>query len=303
MKYQKIPLTSEQHIQLLRNRNLNIPCEIRATKYLNNVGYYRLTGYMYHLQTRDGNHSFIGEVSFDDIINLYQFDKKLRAIIIEYMERIEVAVKAKLTNKYIISHGFFWYTNDALFANKEIFYNINAEIAETFAEPQEGFLKSFKFNYNSEPSPPSNMALETLTLGKLSRLYKGLSNNAEKVEIATEFNLVSSLLTSWLVYLTNVRNVCAHHSRLWNKKITADRPTIPSRDKFKFNGTMTDDFNTTIYGIISIMNKLLISFNPENHFIFKIEKLIEEYSIDAILMGFPADWKTEAHWYKENVDE
>lgn len=303
MKYPKIPLTTEQHIQLLRDRKLNIPCEIRATKYLNNVGYYRLTGYMYHLQTRDGNHSFIGEVSFDNIINLYQFDKKLRAIIIEYMERIEVAVKAKLTNKYSVNHGFFWYTNDALFANKEIFYNINTEIAETFAEPQEGFLKSFKFNYNSEPSPPSNMALETLTLGKVSRLYKGLNNNAEKVEIANEFNLVSSLLTSWLVYLTNVRNVCAHHSRLWNKKITADRPTIPGRDKFKFNGTMTDDFNTTMYGIISIMNKLLMSFNPENHFILKIEKLIEEYSINAILMGFPEDWKTEAHWYKENVDE
>ena len=143
------------------------------------------------------------------------------------------------------------------------------------------------------------MAFETLTLGKLSRLYKGLNNDAEKVEIASEFNCVSSLLTSWLIYLTNVRNVCAHHSRLWNKKITADRPTIPSREKFKFNGTMTDDFNTTMYGIVSIMNKLLLSFNPENRFILKIENLIEEYSIDATLMGFPADWKTEAHWYKE----
>jgi len=256
---------------------------------------------MYHLQTRDGNHSFISEVSFDNIINLYQFDKKLRAIIIEYMERIEVAVKAKLTNKYSINHGFFWYKNDALFADKEIYYNINTEIAETFVEPQEGFLKSFKFNYKSEPSPPSNMALETLTLGKLSRLYKGLHNNAEKIEIANEFNLVSSLLTSWLVYLTNVRNVCAHHSRLWNKKITADRPTVPGREKFRFNGTMTDDFNTTMYGIISIMNKLLISFNPENRFTLKIENLIEEYSINATLMGFPEDWKTEAHWYKENI--
>lgn len=300
MKYPKTPLSNDQHIQLLRDRGLTILCENRAKKYLNSVGYFRLTGYMYHLQTRDGNHSFVGEVNFDEIINLYQFDKKLRAVIIEYMERIEVAVKAKLTNKYSLRYGFFWYTQDALFIDKDIYYSINNEIADTFANAQEGFLKSFKFNYRDEPSPPSNMALETLTLGKLSRLYKGLDNNDEKIEIANEFNLVSSTLTSWLIYLTNVRNVCAHHSRLWNKKITADRPSIPSRKNYKFNGTMTDDFNTTMYGIISIMNRLLLSFNPDNRFISKIENLIEEYSIQTFLMGFPEDWKTEAHWHKEN---
>lgn len=299
MKYPKQPLSTEEHIQLLKDRGLIITSDNRARKYLNNVGYFRLTGYMYHLQTRDGNHSFIGKVSFDDIINLYQFDKKLRAIIMEYMERIEVAVKAKLTNKYGLNHGFFWYTNDALYVDKAIHYSINSEIAETFVNPQEGFLKSFKFNYKDEPSPPSNMALETLTLGKLSRLYKGLDNGVEKIEIASEFNCISSTLTSWLIYLTNVRNVCAHHSRLWNKKITADRPFIPSRKDYKFNGTMTEDFNTTMYGIISIINRLLLSFNPENRFIEKIESLIEEYSIETKLMGFPENWKNEAHWYKE----
>ena len=71
MKYPKSSLTTEQHIILLRERKLNIPCEIRAAKYLNNVGYFRLTGYMYHLQTRDGNHSFVGDVSFDNIIDLW----------------------------------------------------------------------------------------------------------------------------------------------------------------------------------------------------------------------------------------
>lgn len=299
MKYPKLPLTTEQHIQLLKDRGLIIPCETRAVKYLNNVGYFRLTGYMYHLQTRDGNHSFIENVSFNDIISLYQFDKKLRAIIIEYMERIEIAVKAKLTNKYSSAYGFFWYTQNDLFADTEIFYNINKEISESFEDPQEGFLKSFKYNYSSEVSPPSNMALETLTLGKLSRLYKGLKNNEQKIEIANEFNSVSSTLSSWLIYLTNVRNVCAHHSRLWNKKITADRPFIPSRERYKFNGTMTNDFNTTIYGVISIINRLLMSFNSENRFIEKIESLIEEYSIDTNFMGFPTNWKTEAHWYNE----
>jgi abortive infection bacteriophage resistance protein len=126
MKYPKTPLTNQEHIKLLRDRNLLILSEERAIKYLNNIGYFRLTGYMFHLQTKDGNHNFKEEVVFDDIINLYKFDKKLRAILIDYLERIEVAVKAKLTNKYSLKNDFFWYTKKELFADNEIYYSINA---------------------------------------------------------------------------------------------------------------------------------------------------------------------------------
>jgi abortive infection bacteriophage resistance protein len=301
MKYPKKALSTENHIQLLKERKLIITNEERAFKYLENVGYFRLTGYMYHLQTRDGNHIFLGEVTFNEIINLYQFDKKLRAIIIEYLERIEVALKAKMTNKFGLNYGFFWYTNEDLFGDKEFYSSLIQEITTSFVDPQEGFLKSFKFHYPEEPMPPSTMVLETLTLGKTARLFKALKNDVEKQEIANDFNTVSSTLTSWLVYLTNVRNVCAHHSRLWNKRITADRPLIPARKGYKFHGTMTEDFNTSMYGIISIMNRLLLSFNPENRFIKKIEDLIGEYNIQTAFMGFPADWKTDAHWYKEKI--
>lgn len=298
MKYSKVPLNCEEQIQLLKNRGLVIDNEERAAKYLGTVGYYRLTGYMYHLQSRDENHKFLVETNFNDILNLYQFDKKLRAIIMEYMERIEVAVKAKLTNHYSLSHGFFWYTDESLYVDKEIYANLINEIAEKFVDPQEHYLRAFKFKYE-DTMPPSNMALETLTLGKTARLFKALANSAEKQEIAKEFNIVSSTLTSWLVYLTNVRNLCAHHSRLWNKRVTADRPFIPTRKEYKFHGVLTDDFNTSMYGIVSIINRLLRSFNPENKFTQRVEILIEEHKIDTSLMGFPANWKEGAPWYNE----
>jgi abortive infection bacteriophage resistance protein len=86
------------------------------------------------------------------------------------------------------------------------------------------------------------MALETLTMGKLTRLYKALKNDTEKMQIASDFNLPSSILTSWIIYLTNVRNICAHHARLWNKRVTADQPLIPSREKYKFKGEITSNF-------------------------------------------------------------
>lgn len=296
MKYTKKPETAEQHCAILSERGLVITDQERAIKYLKSVGYFRLTGYMFHLQSNDGKHIFVEGTKFDDIITLYQFDKKLRGIISEYLERIEICLRAKLIDKYSIPNNFFWYNDIDHFDDRSIFETINKEIEESYNEPKEQFLKKFRFKYTGENLPPSNMALEVLSLGKLARLYKGLKNKGGKAEIATEFNLPTNVLTSWFIYLANVRNICAHHSRLWNKKVTADRPIMPSREKYKFKGENFDDSNTTLYGIISIIDRLLLPFNHKNNFTVRTEKLINEYSIDCSLMGFPINWKETANW-------
>lgn len=146
---------------------------VRAERYLNNVGYFSLSGYMGHLH--DANYSFIENTSFENIISLYQFDKKLKAIIVEYLECIEVAIKAKLSNKFTLQYGFFWYLEHSLFADKEIFTFIQKSVKETFDGAKEGFLYKFKSNYPLETFPPSAMALEILSFGKLANLYSGLN--------------------------------------------------------------------------------------------------------------------------------
>ena len=297
MKYEKPPKTVEEHIEVLIHRGLNIPDFERAKQYLRNIGYYRLSGYMYHLQEKDGSHKFKDKVSFNDIILHYQFDKKLRALTIEYLERIEVALRARLTDYFAVNYGFFWFSQNDLYDDKGIYTLINAEIAERFENPQELFLKSFKEKYTSESIPPSNMALEVLSLGKLARLYKGLSNDAEKIAIANDFGLPSTILSSWLVYLNNVRNICAHHGRLWNRGITADRPTIPSRKKYSFNGSLPNDFNRSFYGVTAMLDRLLYNINPSNKFLEKLVCLIDEYPlIKTRFMGFPDNWREEPAW-------
>lgn len=298
--YTKQPFTNHEHIKLLQERGLIIENDDRALKYLDSIGYYRLSGYMYHLQNKKDNSSFLKGTTFSQIIDLYKFDKALRVLVLEYIERIEVCIRSKISNKYSLKYGFFWYLDSSLFADKSTFDIIKKEIDSTFKDPQEQFLKSFKYHYNDETFPPSNMALEILTFGKVSKLYKGLDNIELKIEIATEFGQASSTLSSWLVYINNVRNICAHHARLWNKKVTADRPIIPNRDKYKFNGSIPSniDFNTSFYCIASIIDRLLKSFNPGNSFTKRLSELILSYEINTELMGFPEDWKTEAIWLK-----
>lgn len=297
--YKKQPQSSAALIELLKSRNLIIEDEVRATRYLESIGYYRLSGYMYHLQAPDKSHCFIEGTSFDKVVDMYKFDKRLRAIVMEYMERIEVALRAKLTNYYSSAHGFFWYAKAELFDDKSTAAAILHDIKEDFKIPKDHFLRTYKRNYSAEPLPPSQMALETLSLGELARLYKALVTDEFKMLIAEEFRLAPSSLETWFIWLTNVRNVCAHHSRLWNRNMSALRPHMPSRKAFKFAVPMPEEANTNMYGVIALMHRLLKSFNPANSFTKKVEDLIREYKVDAALMGFPDDWERTAVWHHE----
>jgi abortive infection bacteriophage resistance protein len=298
MKYEKPPLPHRDLLNVLVDRGLTIKNKDRAIRYLKSVGYFRLSGYMYHLQSKDGHHIFVKGTTFNDIVLHYNFDKKLRVLTLEYLERIEVSLRAKLTDYYSLSYGFFWYSDKNLYQDEIAYEMIMDEITERYADPRDKFLKAYKDKYTEESLPPSNMALETLTFGKLARLYKGLKNREEKKQIANDFNLVSPILSSWLVYLNNVRNVCAHHSRLWNRRITADRWKVPRREKFAFKGDLSIDFNTSYYGAAALIQRLLTSFNPDNAFISKLTTLIEEYSptIDTSSMGFRENWQDNPTW-------
>ena len=297
MNYNKPPISCEDHINLLIGRGLIVKDIYKAKSYIANIGYYRLTGYMYHLQTADGTHTFKKNVTFDDVLDHYRFDKALRNLLSDYLERIEVAIRAMLTDTFSVKYGFFWYNNVDLYADSRVYERINHEISNRFGTAQEQFVKAFKSKYTSEKHPPCNMALELLSFGKLSRLYEGLMNGPEKQEIARNLNLVSPLLSSWLTHLTNVRNVCAHHSRLWNRLFTANQPQIPSKKRFRFPADIPDNFRSTLYGVVSIMDRLLKKINPENQFIVKLTALIDKFpTINTRYMGFPEQWKKSPAW-------
>lgn len=271
--------------------------EKRAIRYLDTVGYYRLTGYMFHLQKPDGSHQFNDGVDFDDIITHYQFDKKLRYLLLEYIERIEVGLRSMLSNTYSGKHGFFWYTNGDLYENQKVYDQMIINVADYMDQPSEAFLKNFQQKYTSEKYPPSNMMMEFLSMGSLSRVYSALKNDELKQSIATKFELPSNIVASWLIAITNIRNICAHHCRLWNRKLTADRPLIPGRDKYKFPEEIPADFKTSIYGGITLIGRLLTRINPGNSLYKKITNLIDEYpTIDVKEMGFPKGWRTSKNW-------
>ncbi|SKC02773.1 Abortive infection bacteriophage resistance protein [Sphingobacterium nematocida] len=308
MKYTKKAFTVEEHIDLLESRNLIISDRDRARKYLESVSYYRLSGYMFHLQDKQKQSFFYEGTTFADVINIYTFDKKLRCIFLEYLERIEVCFRTRILNQYAVENGFYWSLHEKHFIGKPELLGEKEEvlsyehyvlksILEDFSTPKEQFLKAFKNKYTSETYPPENMFFEILSFGKMIKLYTCLKNNEAKNAVALSFRVPSGKhLVNWLLFLNDVRNVCAHHTRLWNRRFTANKLIFPSRKNNKIEGHIPEYSNSNIYGAIIVINHLLASFNPHNSFVKKVEDLVDQHSIAVKNLGFPDDWQTAAPW-------
>jgi abortive infection bacteriophage resistance protein len=268
----------------------------RFYKYLKNVGYYRLTGYMYPFQLADGSHTFKQPTSFDLVLNHYLFDKKLRFIILEAIERIEISIRTNISNTMALKFGPHWYLDQNYFDNSKLHSDFIGYVTSYCLDAREGFIRNYTFKYNDPVNPPSWMMIETLTFGRLASLYENLKDNQEKKEIAESYDCVVPILESWLKSLNFIRNCCAHHSRLWNRKIPL-KPTIPSRKKHRFLDIIDEDTNKRLYGVLSCILFLTKSISPDSHLKDRLKRLFSEYpEINLTHMGFHEKWEQEIIW-------
>jgi len=291
----KPPLSYVDQIELLKSRGLSIDNQEIAIHKLESISYYRLSGFWYVLlESPKTNHRFKSGSTFQNAFKIYCFDRELRKLIKSELEKIEVAIRAKMI--YILSHkyGPFWYTENSLFSNRNKHNDFLTKFNDEYVRCDEDFIKSFRNKYTN-PYPPDWMAMEIMSFGSLSKIYENLTNSHEKKQIAEHFQLPTVFFISWLHYIICLRNICAHHSRIWNKTIGV-RPKIITNPKYAFlkNKNVT---NKKIFFGLSIIIYLLNTINPENKFKLKLFELFKKYPIiDKRSMGFPDDWQQELLW-------
>lgn len=250
---------------------------------------------MYPFQI-DEKHIFKKGVNFDTILNHYLFDKKLRLLLMDYIERIEVSFRANICNIMSLEFGPHWYLNSDLFYDENLHQELVKNIKEYCKGASETFIKSYNSKYDNPECPPSWMVLETLTFGSLASLFENLKDNDQKKEIAQTYNVVVPLFQSWLKSINFIRNACAHHSRLWNRRIPL-KPTIPRRKGNKFLIYIDDETDKSLYGILSCMLFVINSISPKSKFKERLKGLFSEYSeVNILYMGFHDKWKEEDIW-------
>lgn len=297
MKYDKPPLTIQQQIDLLLSRGMVISDRDRATRYLTHINYYRLRAYWLIFETTgaDGNHTFRTGTRFQDVLSLYVFDRKFRMLVLEAIERIEVSFRTRFAYVLATKYGSHSYLDLALFATPAIHEQCIANFREEYNRSRETFIEHYKTKYGDPELPPIWAACEVMSFGQLSRWFQNIKARKDRQEIAAEFRIDEKVLGSFMHHLTHIRNLSAHHSRLWNRRLTFTMmlPRKPDEITRLFNPAS----ERYIYNTVAMLGFLVNLMSPGTTWPARMRKLIEEYPlVQPGHMGFPANWKELPLW-------
>jgi abortive infection bacteriophage resistance protein len=303
----KTPSSIADQIALLKLRGLLFNDEQSAHHFLENISYYRLKGYWWDMQNDFTLHTFKPGCYFEDIIERYNFDRQLRLILFDAIERIEIALRTKMIYHLSISYGGLWYLDSSLFETSRlpsntlitIHQNTIIELKKEFFRSQEIFIKDQRKRYPNQDAD-SWKILEVVSMGILSKLYKNLKHQLpEKALIAKEMGLnLHNELSSWLEAITYVRNIIAHQSRLWSRNMVK----IPIE---KLNNLKSDWLNKPLlpaqikkpFLIITSMIYLCNKVTPNHHVKKKILELFTTSpDLPMYKLGFFNNWQKHPIW-------
>ena len=292
--FDKPALTYDDQIQLLKSRGLSIQDEDKALHILQVISYYRLSGYWFPLLEDKVNHKFKSNAEFETAFNLYKFDREFRLLILGELEKIEVAVRSQMIQQLSLKISPFWFEDVSQFKKAHVHKKTIDKIRDELKRSDEEFILKFKEKYQNE-FPPSWMTLEVTSFGSLSVLFSALNPGRAKRDIANYFGLNERTFQSWLHSIVYLRNVCAHHSRLWNRDIRV-KPQIPDNPKKQWlkNSEIEND---KVYFLLSMILYLIQTINPKNSITSRFKSLLTKYpNVDVKAMGFPDNWEEESLW-------
>ncbi len=300
MMYDKAPLSIDEQIKKLQDRGMEITNVSLAEKYLSHISYYRLVGYWWPMYADKETHQFKPYSRFEDVIALYNFDHDLRMLLFDVIEKIEISLRTKLI--YHLSHEFdpWWFQNDRLFTDTQSLIKTLSTIQEEVERSKDAFIKEHKKKYKEDGRfPPAWKTLELTSLGSLSKLYGNLKNTIKaKDTIAQEYGVVNhTYLPSWLQSIAQIRNYCAHHSRLWNKNLPGSPKLLPKPPNPWLAQVPKQHEFQKLYIHMCLMKYLLNVIQPDNAFTPRLVNLMERYpTVDPNAVGFKDNWSEEPLW-------
>ena len=277
----------DEQIELLKSRGLIIDDEEKARKVLSSINYYRLTGYLYEFKLQGTDH-YIGTISFETIIELYDFDCKLTRILMYALENVEETFKTRFS--YTLSSAYP--NNPRIYMYKSIYRDENKlnKFRNLFrrAKKQNKELPFIKHHYDYyDGQLPIWVAVEIMTMGNLNSLYDNLQSNYQKA-IAKQYNTGPMQLKSWLENVTYTRNHLAHYMRIYGYDFGRSPKDCRNHIQMTHSGKIFDQ--------IIAMGFMYSDENDWNNYVVpEIKKVIEKYSdlVELEKIGFPIDWENQ----------
>jgi abortive infection bacteriophage resistance protein len=304
VKYNKLSLTVAEQIKLLKARGMTFADEASAIQKLQHTNYYRLRAYwlpfedVRHVSVATAEHSFLPNTTFESVLVYYAFDQQLKMLLMDAIERVEISLRTNWAHQLALRYGSHAYLDTSLFTDqqrhKKSLQSLHAEVVRS----QETFIKHYRETYTEPELPPIWAICEVMTLGQLSQWFDNLTRRADRQAIAQAFGFDEVVLCAFAHHLATVRNLCAHHSRVWNRSFTI-RMKLPNRP-----ATIVQNFNDKqgkkIYNTLVMLALLLDVVNPNSGWksrLFDLMASMPEGTDQA--MGFPEGWSEElAVWLR-----
>ena len=272
--------TISQQIERLKSRGMLFDNEEKAAHYLENLNYYRLSGYWLIFEENHATHKFKDGTTFKRVIDHYVFDRELRLLMLNAIERIEVSVRSRLAYELSQKYGSHPHLNCEIFHPITAYTKTLTKLRTEIDRGKEPFLKHFKDKYHEE-LPPLWASVELMSLGQVSNWFSCIKLRQDRQLIAKHYDLDEKILGSFLHHLTIIRNICAHHGVLWNKTLTVELK-IPKKYEANYNTTERKKlFNTFV-----MIEHLLSIISPTSSWSQKLSELIKKYDIDTSMMGY-----------------
>jgi abortive infection bacteriophage resistance protein len=229
------------------------------------------------------------------VLTLYIFDRELRLLVLDAIERVEVALRAQWAHHMAMSHGPHGYLEQGNYAHIGRHASAVAELNKEFSRSRDTFATHYRDKYTSPKLPPVWMAAEVMSFGLLSKFYSDLKLRGDRNAIAAPFALDEKVVTSFAHHISHVRNICAHHGRLWNKRFTV-KMTVPKYPA-KLPVAMRDADPRYLHNTLVTLDYLLALIAPGNEWKQRLVALIDGCPLaDPASMGFPADWRVRSVW-------
>ncbi|MBE6327010.1 MAG: Abi family protein [Bacteroidales bacterium] len=290
--YNQPQISVKDQIELLKSDGLIFQDEERARHLLENVSMFRMKNYLNPFRQR-GNRRFRKNTTFEDVYKIYMFDSELRNLVYSELEKIEISIRTQLSLIMGDVAGIYWFEDSSNFRNTNRHTLLLNKLADELRRSDDEAIVAFKRRY-SNPFPPSWITFEVSSFGTLSMMYRWINAGKARRKVARFYGLSDTVMESWLHSIVYVRNICAHHSRLWNRKLSINA-LVPRRTNMPFIEIPND--TKRVYYVFSIILYFLKTVNADNLFVTRFDALLAKYpKINVCAMGFPSNWKDNELW-------
>ena len=302
--YTKTWLSISGQVQKLKDAGLVIRDDTAASLFLQHINYFRFSGYA--LAFEKSRHVFIPGTTFEQIRLAYEFDRALRDFVTESLEIIELDLRTAVAHTFAQTHGPFGHTLASNFM--PVFDHPKREythadwlekVRNEVRRSRSLFIDHFKAHYLEYPDLPIWETTEIMSFGALSRMYRGM-NKPDQKRVSSRYGLQPATLGSWILHLVYVRNLCAHHARLWDS-LWSIKPDLPAGNIWM---PPLLPGNGRLFATLLIQNTLLRNCPSEKNFAngwrLRVETLITQHApaapSAALKMGLPSDWRAHPSW-------